>query len=169
MITCTILSFLVIAAYTAAVCVKQKGIPYSMSSTYYKLSHPYWFMVVMWGTALLLMPAVLESSREGTEWAAFLALAGLMLVGATPKCREEYEGKIHNAGAIESVAMSQLWVILNQPLVLYVWMAWAIYTITYMARHMTDDVESDFKRTRPLFWVEMVALVAVYLTVIINI
>ena len=35
----TIISMLVIAAYTAAVCVKTKGVPYSISATYYYLEH----------------------------------------------------------------------------------------------------------------------------------
>ena len=39
-----IISFLVIAAYTAAVCIKAKGVPYSISATYYKLEHKHWFM-----------------------------------------------------------------------------------------------------------------------------
>ena len=37
MIWLVILSMLVMAAYTAAVCIKQKGVPYSISATYYKL------------------------------------------------------------------------------------------------------------------------------------
>lgn len=38
----TIISMLVIAAYTAAVCVKTKGVPYSISATYYYLEHKLW-------------------------------------------------------------------------------------------------------------------------------
>lgn len=34
-----IISFLVIAVYTAAVCIKAKGVPYSISATYYTLDH----------------------------------------------------------------------------------------------------------------------------------
>ena len=46
----TIISMLVIAAYTAAVCVKTKGVPYSISATYYYLEHKLWFMATMWLT-----------------------------------------------------------------------------------------------------------------------
>lgn len=35
----TIISMLVIAAYTAAVCVKTKGVPYSISATFYAIEH----------------------------------------------------------------------------------------------------------------------------------
>lgn len=67
-----ILSILVIAAYTAAVCVKQKGIPASISATFYKLEHPYGLLAAMWLTAGILMPAILEVSKLNTEFLAFL-------------------------------------------------------------------------------------------------
>ena len=51
MIGLIIMSMLVIAAYTAAVCVKQGGIPSSISATFYKLEHPHWFMATTWLTA----------------------------------------------------------------------------------------------------------------------
>ena len=57
--TLLIISFLVIAAYTAAVCIKAKGVPYSISATYYYLEHKLWFMATMWLTAGLLIPAIL--------------------------------------------------------------------------------------------------------------
>ena len=47
---------LCIASYTAAVCVKNKGIPYSISETFYKLEHKAWFGISMLLTAALLMP-----------------------------------------------------------------------------------------------------------------
>lgn len=59
MVWLVILSMLVMAAYTAAVCVKQKGVPYSISATYYYLEHKLWFMATMWLTAGLLIPAIL--------------------------------------------------------------------------------------------------------------
>ena len=59
MIWLVILSMLMMAAYTAAVCIKQKGVPYSISATFYKLEHKHWFMVTMWLTAGWRMPAVL--------------------------------------------------------------------------------------------------------------
>ena len=43
-----IISFLVIAAYTAAVCIKAKGVPYSISATYYAIEHKGWFRFTMW-------------------------------------------------------------------------------------------------------------------------
>lgn len=109
----TIISMLVIAAYTAAVCVKTKGVPYSISATYYYLEHKLWFMATMWLTAGLLMPAILEVSKQNTEWIAFLSCAGMFFVGSAPNFKDDYESKIHSAGAIICIAGSQLWVALN--------------------------------------------------------
>lgn len=83
----TIISMLVIAAYTAAVCVKTKGVPYSISATYYYLEHKLWFMATMWLTAGLLMPAILEVSKPNTEWVAFLSCAGMFFVGSAPNSK----------------------------------------------------------------------------------
>lgn len=158
-----VISFLVIATYTVAVCVKQKGVPYSISATFYKLEHPYWFMAAMWLTAGALMPAILEASRPDTEWMAFAACAGMFLVGAAPHFKEETEGKVHTAGAVLCLAGSQLWVAFNNLWVLLVWLAWLIYTAAYMFRHVSDSIVSDFLRTRPMFWMEMASLSTVYL------
>lgn len=158
-----IISFLIIAAYTAAVCIKAKGVPYSISATYYKLEHDHWFMATMWLTAGLLMPAILEASRPNTEWMAFAACAGMFLVGAAPNFKDGFEGKVHTAGAILCLADSQLWVAFNNPWVLLVWFAWLIYTAVYMFRHVSDSIVSDFLRTRPMFWMEMASLLTVYL------
>lgn len=165
----TVLSLLVIATYTLAVCLKQPCIPYSISATFYKLAHPYWFMAAMWLTAGLLMPAVLEVSKPNTEWMAFLACVGMFLVGAAPNFKDSFEGKVHIAGAVLCVAGSQLWVACNCPWALMVWGAWLAYTVAYMFRHVSVSIVSDFIRTRPMFWVEVAALSATYLSVFLNI
>lgn len=163
MIYPAIISLLIIAAYTAAVCIKQKGVPYSISATFYKLEHPYWFMATMWLAAFTLMPAILEASKTNTEWAAFIALLGLLMVGAAPNFRDKTEGKVHMTGAVLCVLFSQVWVMMNCTACLLVWFVWLIYTMFYMARHVSDSIVADFLRTRPMFWVEVTALTAVYL------
>lgn len=59
-----ILSVLCIAAYTAAVCIKFGGVPASISATFYKLGHKFWFGATMWLTARLLIPAILQATSE---------------------------------------------------------------------------------------------------------
>lgn len=167
MIWLVILSMLVMAAYTAAVCIKQKGVPYSISATYYKLEHKYWFMATMWLTAGLLMPAVLEISKPDTEFLAFLALAGMFFIGAAPNFKDDIEGGIHEMGAIFCLTGSQAWVAGNCPWCLFVWLAYIIYTVVMMSRNRSDSIVSDFLRTKPMFWIEIAALTATYLSVFI--
>lgn len=167
MIYLVIISMLIIATYTAAVCIKQGGIPNSISATFYKLAHPYWFMATMWLTAGLLMPAILDVSKPNTEFLAFIACVGMFMVGAAPNFKEEFEGKIHTAGAIMCIAGSQLWVMFNCGWCLFVWAAYLIYTIVMMSRHVSDSIVSDFLWTKPMFWVEIAALMTTYLSIFI--
>ena len=111
------------------------------------------------------MPAILEAGRANTEWAAFIALLGLLMVGAAPNFKDKQEGKVHITGAVLCLVFSQVWVAMNSAACLLVWFVWLIYTMAYMARHVSDSLVADFIRTRPMFWVELAALAAVYLTV----
>lgn len=167
MIWLVILSMLVMAAYTAAVCIKQKGVPYSISATYYKLEHKYWFMATMWLTAGLLMPAVLEISKPDTEFLAFLALAGMFFIGAAPNFKDDIEGGIHEMGAIFCLTGSQAWVAGNCPWCLLVWIAYVGYTVAMMVRNENDSIISDFLYTKPMFWIEVAALTSTYLSIFI--
>lgn len=160
-------SLLLITAYTAVVSYKSGGIPSSISATFYRLKHPYWFCAVMWLTAVLLMPAILEVSTPGTEWIAFLGCAGMLLVGAAPNFREEFEGKVHMGGAVLCLGGSQIWVAFNCPWVLLLWIGYIIYTIIMMSVSVSYNFISDFLRTKPMFWVEVTALVSTYLTILI--
>lgn len=122
-----ILSLSIILLYVLSACIKRRGIPNSISETYYVLSHKIWFLFAMWGTAGLLMPHILDNSEKGTECLAFMGLFGMFLVGAAPNFREEFEGKIHSAGAVLSLVGSQAWVLLNKPMCLIVWVSYLLY------------------------------------------
>lgn len=167
MIWLVILSMLMMAAYTAAVCIKQKGVPYSISATFYKLEHKHWFMATMWLTAGLLMPAVLEISKSDTAALAFPALAGMFFIGAAPNFRDDFEGDIHKTGAIFCLVGSQLWVACNCPWCLMVWIAYVGYTVAMMVRNENDSIISDFLHTKPMFWIEVAALTSTYLSLLI--
>lgn len=163
--TLVIISLLTIASYTAAVCIKQRGVPYSISATFYKLQHPYWFLAAMWATAGLLMPVALETSKPGTDFLAFLACAGMMFVGAAPNFREDLEGKVHMSGAVVCVVASQLWVTFNWWPALLVWLAYLAYTGISVARQKEGVFLYKFLHTKPMFWVEVAALSATYVAI----
>lgn len=168
MIWLVILSMSVIAAYTASVCVKQKGVPYSISATFYKLKHPYWFMATMWLIAGLLVPAILETSKPNTEFMAFLACTGMFLVGAAPNFKDSYEGKIHTVGAIMCIVGSQLWVAFNAWYMLVVWLAYLGYTALFMVKEKEGGFWYKFYQSKPMFWVEIAAFLSTYLSLLIK-
>lgn len=163
-----IVSALCVAAYTAAVCVKCKGVPYSISETFYKLDHKLWFGATMFLTAGLLMPAILEVTPESYQFTAFLACVGMIMTGIAPNFREGIERPIHIVGAILCLVFSQVWVGLTCPWFLLVWIVYVIYTVVMMARHVSDRALSDFLRTKPMFWVEVTALVVTYMVLLWN-
>ena len=163
----TIISALLIATYTAAVCIKCKGIPYSISETYYKISHKAWFGVTMILTACLLMPAILEVTPDSYQFTAFLACAGMVMTGIAPNFREGIDRKIHTTGAVLCLVFSQVWVGLTLPWMLLLWVGYLVYTAIGIKRNWNGYFIGSFLSTKPMFWVEITALVATYVTLII--
>lgn len=155
-----ILSIAIISLYILSVCIKQKGIPYSISATYYRLKYKFIFLMAMWGTAGFLMPYILESSKTGTGFLAFIGLSGMAIVGAAPNFKEDFEGKVHTAGAIMSLVGSQAWVAVNNPEHLVIWVDYVLYTIVYMLTSK-GTFKERFLRTKPMFWMEVSALLSI--------
>ena len=167
-----ILSVFTISLYTGAVCIKGRGVPNSISATFYALDHKCWFRFTMWTTPMLLMPGILEVSRPGTEFLAFLALIGMIMVGSAPDyARDPFQHKVHVSGAIMCILFSQLWVALSCWWVLLpVWLAYVIYTGIAIARQKEGVLVYRFMETKPMFFVEVAALSATYsaLAILIN-
>lgn len=165
MLTLTIISALIIASYTAAVCIKVKGIPYSISATFYALEHKWLFCATMIITAGLLMPAILQKTPESYQFTAFLACVGIIMVGAAPHFKEGLEKKIHTVGAVLCLLFSQVWVLLTCQWLL-VWLGYLAYTVVMMINKWNGNFISSFILTKPMFWVEITALVTTYVTVL---
>lgn len=167
-----IFSVFTISLYTSAVCIKGRGVPYSISATFYALAHKWWFRFTMWVTPILLMPAILEVSRPGIEFLAFLALIGMIMVGCAPDyARDPFQHKVHVSGAIMCIGFSQAWVALNCWWVLLpVWLAYLIYTIVSIGRQKEGVFLYRYMQTRPMFFVEVAALGTTYsaLAILIN-
>lgn len=167
MLTLTIISSLIIASYTAAVCIKVKDIPYSISATFYALEHKWLFCATMIITAGLLMPAILQKTPDIYQFTAFLACVGMIIVGAAPHFKEGLEKKIHTVGAVLCLLFSQVWVLLTCPWLLLVWLGYLVYTIVMMIKKWNGNFISSFILTKPMFWVEITALVTTYVTVLL--
>lgn len=167
----SLLSAFVVTLYTGAVCIKSKGIPYSISATFYAIKHRYWFCFTMILTAWLLMPAILEISKPNTEFLAFLACIGMIGVGFTPNYKgDAMSNSIHCGSAVLTLLSSQLWVACNAGWVLLpVWLAYLTYTGIAIARQKEGGFLYKFYQTKPMFWVEIAALISTYLASFINI
>lgn len=167
MVVLIILSILCIASYTAAVCVKNNGIPYSISETFYKLEHKAWFGISMLLTAALLMPAILDATPPSYQFTAFLACIGMMLIGIAPNFQSGIERPVHITGAVLCILFSQVWVGLIFPWMLLLWAVYLAYTIWATKIHWKGNLISAFLLTKPMFWIEVTALLATYVTLFI--
>nr|DAJ56834.1 MAG TPA: hypothetical protein [Caudoviricetes sp.] len=162
-----IISFLIIAAYTAAVCIKTKGVPYSISATFYKLDHKLIFGASMCLTAMFLFPAVWELSTTFTmRLLAVAACIGLIGVGLAPDFKDAWINRIHCGSAALTLIASQLWVGCTPFwwVLIPVWLAFIVYMVIGMGKHITGNIWQDFVSTKPMFWCEVGALLAVYTT-----
>lgn len=167
MITLTIISALLITLYTISVCVKGKCIPYSISATFYALEHKFLFGATMVMTASLLMPAILyKTTDENYQFTAFLACIGMIMTGVAPNFKDGIEKKIHTTGAVLCLVFSQLWVFLTCPWILLLWVAYITYTAFYVKNNWKGNFISAFLLSKPMFWVEVMAFITVYITLI---
>lgn len=164
MIWLIVISILIIAAYTTAVCVKQKGVPYSISATFYAIEHKGWFRFTMWACPMVLMPAILEVSKPGTEFLAYLALAGMIVVGCFPDYKaDKFQYRGHIAGAMMAILFSQTWAALNLWVILLTWLSYIGYTALSMVKQGDGTFKERYKETRPMFWIEIVSFLVIFL------
>ena len=166
MIWFVLASMAVMAMYVTAV-IEREGIPYSISATYYKLDSPEWFGACMAMAGFAVLPPVLELGNPEWNFLGFIGVGGMLMISVAPNFKEELEGKVHMASAVCCVAGSQLWVLVNQPWMLSLWLAWIIYTIIFMSKHVTGSLWYDFRCSKPMFWVEIVSLITVYSSLIL--
>lgn len=169
--TLVIISLAIIASYTAAVCCKAKGVPYSISATYYSLDHKLIFGACMSLTALFLFPSVWELSTSCTmRLLAMAACIGLIGVGLAPDFKDEWINKIHCGSAALTLISSQLWVGCTPYwwVLIPVWLAFIVYTVIGMSKRVTGNLWRDFVSTKPMFWCEVAALSTTYLAVAIR-
>jgi hypothetical protein len=168
MIWLIVISMLIIAAYTTAVCIKQKGIPYSISATFCAIEHKGWFRFTMWACPMVLMPAILEVSKPGTEFLAYLALAGMIVVGCFPDYKaDKFQHRGHMAGAMMAILFSQIWVSLNLWPMLFVWLTYIGYAVLNIAKEKEGTFWYKLYQSKPMFWIEISSFVAAYLCVLI--
>ena len=104
-----IISFTVLFIYIFVSIIKNKGIPVSLSDTYYMW--PKWvFPAIMWATGFTLLPCWLEiTAGSSLQFLSFLSCAGFIFVGCAPNFRNDKgEKKIHVIAAYTAAFAAML-------------------------------------------------------------
>lgn len=165
-----IVSLVVFLAYLVGViCVF--GIPASISDTYYLLEKKrkglgWLFTAMCWIVGGLLLPALLDMTPDSYQFSAFLACTGLMFVGAAPQFKLSLTGSVHYGSAAVCVIFSQLWTALTWWWVLLpVWLSYIVCTTIAIKRQKEGVFWFKFRRTKPMFWIEIASFVGTYLAV----
>lgn len=162
-----LLSLMIIAVYTGVMICKTRGIPYSISATYYSLEHKYWFGACMIACAILLLPIALDVSTEDSQFLIFLSVVGMGMIGVSPNFREKTENVVHVSGATMTLVLSQIWVGCNSWYWLLLWVGFIVYMVVSMKKNWTGNFISVFIKRKPMFWIEVVSLLTVYLSCLI--
>lgn len=151
MIILIAISFLLLSSYIVGCIVAFGDIPESVSDTFYKLQHKHHFLVAMWGGAIALLPPMLETSTESSQFLAFLAMTGMIMVGAAPNFKDKWERKIHVTGASMLLICSLLWCAISQPFTLF---------------SLIIPLVSLFRDNKnQLFWLEIATMLSIYISV----
>lgn len=139
-----LVSLIIITFYIVYSIIKNKGVPHSLSSTYYQ--NGIWFSISLITSVLLLIIPALEITPENFRIIPFTFLGGLIFVGIAPDySNDKFVDNVHMTAAIASVILSQLWVMLMSPWFLLCW----IPCIFIKKEHL-------------LFASEIIALITIY-------
>ena len=160
-----LLSFILIAGYVFAMIKRERCIPYSISATYYALSHKIWFGLCMIGGGVLLLPSAFDASTENSRFLVFLAVTGIVILGVSPNFKTE-DKTPHIFGAAMALILSQIWVACNGWYWLLLWLLFIVYLVVSIRRNRTGDFISDLIGRKPMFWIEVISLLTVYLTIL---
>jgi hypothetical protein len=133
----------VIWGYIAVECILQKGIPQSISNSFYVLNgikKDLGYIFTLWCWTVAITVAILAFELSAGIWyinlSSFVAVGGLLLVGAQPLFKKDEDARrVHAAGAILAGIFSILWALLSGfwPVVLAVSILWVIASISFSA------------------------------------
>lgn len=127
-----IVSFLLISLYVIY-CIITKGIPHSLSSTYY--DNGWIFSAVLILSTALITPTMLELTPTKYQFLAFVSLCGTYFVALAPNFNSDIlTDQVHTGAAIISLISSQIWVGLINPLTLLFWIPVIIYGLFALSK-----------------------------------
>lgn len=163
MVVIFILFILLLLSYVAAVSFKSFSIPGSISASFYALKHKWWFRFTMWLSPVLLFISMVDASSINSQFALYLAMLGMVMVGCSPNYKVDvHEKRLHISGATITLVFSQVWVLMNAPVSLLIWIPFAVYTLLYtLLKHKGYPLNYRFMKSKPMFWTEITAIAAV--------
>lgn len=141
------------------------GVPKSLSMTYYLFkdrvdSMKWLFPSMMALLTLFLMPCWLEIS-EGSDFqfTAFLSSAGILFVGGAPAFKSSsLENAVHQFSAYFAAAAAIAWICLVTP---YWWIILIVLGIIAALAVVTKTWKTSY-----IYWLEMVAFVSTFISMI---
>lgn len=119
------------------ICLSIFGIPSSLSNTFYLIKEksggkfkPYFFTLILWATAFLLMgPWIERVNHQNLECLPFLGCAALCFVGAAPHFKEKSEKLIHSYSAAMSAVAAYSYALIDQ----HEYIITAFWTVLFVA------------------------------------
>lgn len=146
-----IVSIILISLYILYVVCKD-GIPHSLSATYYQ--HKTIFSLVLILSIIFSFNSFMYP--EKWQFLPFIFLSGILFVAFAPDFRsDELTDRVHTGAAIISLIVSQIWVAIVNPKVLFIWILLLIY---FLLKRKEKILETNFK-----FWAEIIMLLTLVL------
>ena len=113
---------------------------------------------------MVLMPAILDVSKPGTEFLAFFALVGMIVVGCFPDYKaDKFQHRGHIAGATMAILFSQTWAAFNFWPMLLAWLPYVGYTALNMVKQEKGAFKDKYIETKPMSWIEIFSFGVIYL------
>lgn len=142
------LSTIIMIAYIGCYIINY-GVPRSLSDTVYKLRYKSVFTLVMYAMAFLNIIPMMEACSEDTKVLAFLTMASIGFVGASP-LGKNCDERVHMGAAMLFGLCSQLMVAFNIPVLLFVFFPAVVWLIATKGRNW-------------LFWIEVACITDLFL------
>lgn len=144
-----LLSLALMIAY-ALVFIFKHGVPPSLSESFYVIKHKITFSLTLVASGALVLVPWIDVSDKG-EGLAFLAVAGMFFVAASPQFKESLSREVHYVSACIMAAACIVWELLNGG----VWLPLGVFLIIGLCN-----------RKNIIFWLEIGLLLDAELSII---
>lgn len=151
---CFLISIILYISYSTYIYIKYK--PDCISQSYYLLNNGNIFTIWIILVAFFIFPIWVEISPIYFQFLPFLSVIALFLVGVCPKYIKQ-DRIPHIAGAIMTCTLSVIWNMVSNTLIIPLVLLLIIALLYF------------FNAKNKLFWIECLAFLNIYLSVIIKV